>query len=132
MVASLARTEKISAPLARVTAVKLGRYRTPFNAEAEADWIAAAVDLSQVDVFLSGAGGFAKLEPMYQAVAAALAKRAGKTLEHQTYKPLCGEYHSASGFGFSIAVNLAREQKRGVLLYTLSQRGAKALCCVQP
>jgi hypothetical protein len=132
VVASLARAEKVSAPLARVTAVKLGRYRKPFDAEAEADWIAAAVDLSQVAVFLSGAGGFMKLEPMYQAVAAALSKRVGGTLEHQTYKQLCGEYHSASGFGFSLAVNLAREQKRGVLLYTLSQRGAKALCCVQP
>jgi 3-oxoacyl-(acyl-carrier-protein) synthase len=132
VVASLARAEKTPAPLARVTAVRLGRYRTPFNAEAEADWIASIVDLAQVDVFLSGAGGFAKLEPMYQAVAAALVKRAGKKLEHQTYKQLCGEFHSASAFGFSIAVNLAREQKLGVLLYTLSQRGAKALCLVQP
>jgi hypothetical protein len=132
MVASLARTGKLSTPLARVTAVKLGRYRTPFNAEAEADWIVAAVDLSQMEVFLSGAKGFLKLEPMYEAVAAALAKRTGKNLEHQTYKQLCGEFHSASAFGFSTAVNLAREQKRGVLLYTLSQRGAKALCCIQP
>ena len=132
MVASLVRAEKITAPLARVAAVKLGRYRRPFNAEAEADWIAAAVDLSQVGVFLSGAGGFMKLEPMYQAVAAALSKRAGRTVEHQTYKQLCGEYHSASGFGFSVAVNVAREQQRGVLLYTLSQRGSKALCFVQP
>ena len=132
MVASLVRAEKITAPLARVAAVKLGRYRRPFNAEAEADWITAAVDLSQVGVFLSGAGGFMKLEPMYQAVAAALSKRAGRTVEHQTYKQLCGEYHSASGFGFSVAVNVAREQQRGVLLYTLSQRGSKALCFVQP
>ncbi|MDR3458458.1 MAG: beta-ketoacyl-[acyl-carrier-protein] synthase family protein [Verrucomicrobiae bacterium] len=132
VVASLAPAGKTAVPLARVTALKLGRYRTPFSAEAEADWIAAAVDLSQVDMFLSGAGGSQKLEPMYQAVAAALLKRAGKKVEHQTYKQLCGEYHSASGFGFSVAVNLAREQKRGVLLYTLSQRGAKALCFVQP
>jgi hypothetical protein len=132
VVASLAPAAKVSAPFARVTTVKLGRYRKPFNAEAEADWIASAVDLSQVDVFLSGARGFQKLEPMYEAVAAALLKRAGKKLEHQTYKQLCGEFHSASAFGFSIAVNLAREQKRSVLLYTLSQRGAKALCCVQP
>jgi hypothetical protein len=69
---------------------------------------------------------------MYAAVAAALSQRAGKDVAHQTYKQLCGEFHSASAFGFSIAVNLAREQKRGVLLYTLSQRGAKALCFVQP
>jgi len=132
VVASLARAEKTAAPLARVTTVRLGRYRTPFNAEAEADWIASMVDLAQVDVLLSGAGGFAKLEPMYAAVAAALMKRTGNKLEQQTYKQLCGEFHSASAFGFSIAVNLAHEKKRRVLLYTLSQRGAKALCLVQP
>jgi len=60
------RSEKPQ-PACRVTTVKLGRYRTPFDAEAEADWITAAVDLSQVDVFLSGAKGFLKLEPMYAA-----------------------------------------------------------------
>lgn len=132
VVASLMPAAKAARPLARVTAVKLGRYRSPFNAAAEADWIMAAVDLAQVDVFLSGAHGFQKLEPMYQAVAAELQRRAGKNLEHQTYKQLCGEFHSASAFGFSVAVNLAHGQKRGVLLYTLSQRGAKALCFVQP
>jgi len=72
------------------------------------------------------------LDENYSAVAAALSKRAGRTIEHQTYKQLCGEFHSASAFGFSVAVNLAREKKCGVLLYTLSPRGAKAICCVQP
>ena len=69
---------------------------------------------------------------MYEAVAAALLKRAGPKLEHQTYKQICGEFHAASAFGFSIAVKLAREKNCGVLLYTLSLRGAKAICCVQP
>jgi len=69
---------------------------------------------------------------MYEAVALALQQRAEKILEHQTYKQLCGEFHSASAFGFSIAVKLAHEKNCGVLLYTLSQRGAKALCVVQP
>ena len=132
VVASLSCAEKIASPLARVTAVKLGRYRKPFDAGREADWIASAVDLSKIEVFLSGAKGFRQLEPMYEAVAAALLKRAGNKLEHQTYKQLCGEFHSASAFGFSIAVKLAREKNCGVLLYTLSQRGAKALCVVQP
>src|SRR5690606_5020100 len=36
--------------MARVTTVRLGRYRKPFNAEHEANWIAAAVDLKNVDV----------------------------------------------------------------------------------
>lgn len=132
VVASLASAENVSSPLARVTAVKLGRYHKPFDAEREADWIVSAVDLSNVDVLLSGAKGFRQLEPLYAAVAAALLKRKGQPLEHQTYKQLCGEFHSASAFGFSIAVKLAREKKCGVLLYTLSQRGAKALCLVQP
>jgi 3-oxoacyl-(acyl-carrier-protein) synthase len=132
VVACLSPTAKITSPLARVTALKLGRYRRPFDAEREADWIASAVDLSQVAVFLSGARGFRQLEPMYEAVATALLKRAGNKMEHQTYKQSCGEFHSASAFGFSIAVKLAREKNCGVLLYTLSQRGAKALCLVQP
>ncbi len=132
MIASLARAENSATPLARVTAVRLGRWRKPFDAEREADWIAAAVDLKKVGIILSGAGGWPALDENYSAVAAALSKRAGRKLEHQTYKQLCGEFHSASGFGFSVAVNLAREKKCGVLLYTLSLRGAKAICCVQP
>jgi len=122
----------LRAALARVTAVKLGRWRKPFDAGREADWIASAVDLSKVEVFMSGAKGFRQLEPMYEAVAAALWERAGKKLEHQTYKQLCGEFHAASAFGFSLAVKLAHEKKCSVLLYTLSQRGAKAVCCIQP
>ena len=132
VVASLGRDEKIAGPLAHVTTVKLGRYHRPFDAKREADWITAAIDLSQIKIFLSGAKGFRQLEPMYAAVAAELLQRSGNNLEHQTYKQLCGEFHSASAFGFSLAVTLARERNCGVLLYTLSQRGAKALCCVQP
>jgi 3-oxoacyl-[acyl-carrier-protein] synthase II len=132
VVASIADAKKTASPLARVTAVKLGRYRKPFDAAREADWIAAAVDLSKMDVFMSGAKGFRQLEPLYEAIALALPERAGKKLEHQTYKQLCGEFHAASAFGFSLAVKLAHEKKCGVLLYTLSLRGAKALCVVQP
>ena len=132
VVASLLPAGKIASPLARVTVVKLGRYRKPFDAAREAEWIAAAVDLSKVEVFMSGAKGFRQLEPMYESVAAALSERAGKKLAHQTYKQLCGEFHAASAFGFSLAVKLAHEKNCGVLLYTLSQRGAKALCLVQP
>ncbi|MBI3881407.1 MAG: beta-ketoacyl synthase chain length factor [Verrucomicrobia bacterium] len=132
MVASLVRAEKNSKPLARVTAVRLGRYRKPFDADREADWIASSVDLKTVDVFLSGAKGWPALDEKYAAVAAALSARAGRTLEYQTYKQLCGEFYSASAFGFSVAVELVRQRGRGVLLYTLSLRGAKAVCCVQP
>jgi 3-oxoacyl-(acyl-carrier-protein) synthase len=132
MMASLMRSETIATPLARVTTVRLGRYRRPFDAEREADWIASAVDLATVDVVLSGARGWPVLDPMYEAVATALSVRAGRALEHQTYKQHCGEFHSASAFGFSVAVDLVRRGNRGVLLYTLSPRGGKALCCIQP
>jgi 3-oxoacyl-(acyl-carrier-protein) synthase len=132
VVASISNAEKNSSPLARVTALKLGRYRKPFDAGREADWIAATVNLSKMDVFMCGAKGFRQLEPMYESVATALSARAGKKLAHQTYKQLCGEFYAASAFGFSLAVKLAHEKKCSVLLYTLSLRGAKALCVVQP
>jgi hypothetical protein len=113
-------------------AVRLGRCRQPFDAEREADWIADAVDLKNVNVFLSGAGGRPILDERYASVAAALSRRSGRVLEHQTYKQLCGEFHSASAFGFSVAVQLVQNKKCGVLLYTLSPRGGKAVCCVEP
>jgi hypothetical protein len=132
MVASLLPAEKVAAPLARITAVRLGRYRRPFNAGREADWIASGVDLRAVEVLVSGAGGYPQLDPLYEAVAAALSAKAGRAIEHQSYKQHCGEYHSASAFGFSVAVELVRQRGCGVLLYTLSARGAKAVCCLQP
>ena len=90
------------------------------------------MDLKNIGVILSGAKGYPQLDPFYESVAAELSLRAGKNLEHQTYKQLCGEFHSASAFGFSIAVQLAREKNCGVLLYTLSLRGAKAVCLIEP
>jgi 3-oxoacyl-(acyl-carrier-protein) synthase len=125
-------SEAGASPLARVIAVRLGRYRRPFDACREAEWIAAAVDPTQLGVLLSGAGGWPALENPYQAVAAELAKLAGRDLEHQTYKPRCGEFPAASGLGFAEAVSLVRQRGCGVLLYTLSLRGGKALCCLAP
>ncbi len=132
MVASLVRDESATAPLARVTALRLGRYRRPFDAEREADWIAAAVNLADVEVLLSGGGGYPVLDPRYAAVAAVLARRTGGRIAHETYKQQCGEFHAASAFGFSVAVDRVRQGCRGLLLYTLSLRGGKALCCLQP
>jgi hypothetical protein len=132
MVASLARADKAGASLAHVTGVRLGRQRQPFDAGREADWIAASFDLTGIDIVLSGAKGWPALDAKYAAVVVALSKRAGRNLEHQTYKHLCGEFHSASAFGFSVAVDLARQSRRGVLLYTLALRGGKAVCCVAP
>jgi 3-oxoacyl-(acyl-carrier-protein) synthase len=131
-IASLAPAGEIAAPLARVTAVKLGRWTKPFDAEREADWIASAVNLASLDAVLSGAKGWPALDLFYEDTVAALSRRAGRALEHQTYKPLCGEFHSASAFGFSVAVEEARRRGRGVLLYTLALRGGKALCLIEP
>ena len=80
MVARLTRAERAFAPLARVTTVRLGRYRRPFDAEREADWIVTAVDLTAVDVVLSGAKGWPALDAKYSAVVAALSAHAGRTL----------------------------------------------------
>jgi 3-oxoacyl-[acyl-carrier-protein] synthase-1/3-oxoacyl-[acyl-carrier-protein] synthase II len=132
VVTSLVRPDNATPRLARVTAVRLGRYRRPFDAEREADWIESAVDLKKVEVLLNGAKGSPALDERYAAVADALSLRAGHTLDCQTYKHLCGEFHSASAFGFSRAVELVRQGSRGVLMYTLSMRGGKALCFIQP
>jgi 3-oxoacyl-(acyl-carrier-protein) synthase len=132
VVTRLARAEETASPLARITALRLGRYRRPFNAQHEADWIRGALDLARAEVLMSGAGGWPLLESYYQAVASALAIQAGRKLEHQTYKQRSGEFFSASGLGFAAAVELVRQRGCGVLLYTLSPRGGKALCLLQP
>ena len=118
--------------LARITALRLGRFRRPFDAARETAWIAETVVLSDVSVFLSGANGLAVLDPFYEVVSEEISRRAGRVIEHQTYKQLCGEFYSASAFGFSVAVRLANERQCSVLLYTLSPRGGKALCLIQP
>jgi 3-oxoacyl-(acyl-carrier-protein) synthase len=127
----LALPEDANEALAKVTAVHLGRYRRPFDAAHEADWIATKIDLKAIDAVLSGAGGLPEVDPMYEAVMTKLSERVGRTLEHQTYKLLCGEFHAASGFGFSKAVDLVKQGRRAVLLYTLSLRGGKAITIVQ-
>jgi 3-oxoacyl-(acyl-carrier-protein) synthase len=128
---NLAMPEKAKEPLAKVTAIHLGRYRRPFDPKREADWIASKIDLGTFDVMLTGAGGLPELDPMYQALVTNVSARTGSTLEHQTYKQVCGEYHAASGFGFSKALELVQQGKRGVLVYTLSLRGGKAMILVQ-
>lgn len=118
--------------LARVTAIRLGRYRRPFDAQREANWIATAVNLKTVGAIFSGAGGWPVLEDPYQSVAAALAGLAGRPIEHHTYKQDCGEFGAASAFGFAAAIEWVRQNQRGALLYTLSPRGGKAVCCIEP
>jgi hypothetical protein len=132
VVASLARAEKIATPLARISALKIGRCKNTFDAGFEAGWISKTVDLKNVAVVLTGAKGYPQLDEKFGMVVTELSKRAGKNLEHRTYKQDCGEFHSASAYGFSQAIKIAREINGGVLLYTLSLRGAKAICLIEP
>jgi 3-oxoacyl-(acyl-carrier-protein) synthase len=132
MLAQITAVEKATAPLARVTAVRLGRYRRPFHPEREVAWISTAVDLTKVTTVFSGAGGWAALETHYQSVLTGLSACAGRTLEHRTYKQDCGEFGAASAFGFAAAVEWVHQHQRGALLYTLCPRGGKSACLIEP
>jgi 3-oxoacyl-(acyl-carrier-protein) synthase len=132
MMARLTRMAGQTPPLARITALRLGRYRRPFDPQREANWIAATIDLAKVKILMSGAKGSDLMEGHYRDVTEALSSLAGRKLDHRTYKQDCGEFLSASGLGFAVAVELVRQRNCGVLLYTLSPRGGKALCLVQP
>ena len=116
----------------RVTALRLGRFRRPFDAAREVVWIAESVEVSKIDLIVTGAGGWPVLDPFYAAVVDKIPHRAGRTIEHETYKSACGEFYSASGFGFAAAVKAATERRLRVLLYTLSPRGGKGLCLIEP
>lgn len=131
-VVRLTRAESSSVRIASVAKVRIGRYRRPFDAEREAAWIAESVDLGKFDEVMTGAKGWPVMEARYEAVMEALSKHAGRNLRQQTYKQDCGEFHSASAYGFIAAVDLVRAGGRGVLLYTLSRTGAKAICLVEP
>lgn len=132
MLAQIASPAKAGSPLARVTAVRLGRYRRPFDAGREAGWVAEGLDLNRVQVVFTGAGGWAALDEAYHAVLAGLSAKSGRALEHRTYKQDCGEFGAASAFGFAAAVAWVREHHAAALLYTLCPRGGKAVCLIEP
>lgn len=132
VVANLANITTAKPPLARVTTVCLGRYPRPFDAGREADWIIRSTDFAKIEVLLIGAKGWGELEPRYAAVTKELIRRSGGKLAVQTYKKDCGEFYSASAYGFTVAVEVARQQKCAVMLYTLSIRGGKALSVIEP
>lgn len=130
--AVIARLESSGAPIARVTALRLGRFRKPFDAAREAAWVAEAIVNANAKLLITGAGGWPLLEPLYAGVVAELSRIVGRTIDHQTYKTSCGEFYSASGFGFAEAVKAAGERREAVIIYTLSPHGGKALCVVEP
>jgi len=132
VVAKLSPMDQAGTALAHVTTIKLGRYRQPFDAVREADWIAESVEFSKVQIIVSGAGGWREMDSRYDAVLGELSRRSGHAPSRETYKQESGESYSASAFGFAKAVALARSRQATVLLYTLSARGSKALCLIQP
>jgi 3-oxoacyl-[acyl-carrier-protein] synthase II len=132
MVASVARDDAAGERIGMIETVRLGRYRRPFDPEVEAAWISSAVDLKTIEVLLTGAHGSAALEPLYQQLVSEVQRRRGVGLRHETYKDQCGEFHSASAFGFSRAVELVRKGAKGVVVYTLAERGSKALSVIRP
>jgi hypothetical protein len=90
------------------------------------------VNLTRVNAVFSGAKGWPVLETHYESVIATLSARTGRALAHHTYKQNCGEFGAASAFGFAAAVEWVRANQCGALLYTLSPRGGKAICCIEP
>jgi len=125
-------SQKAAGPLARITALRLGRFRQPFDANAEARWIADSIHLASAAVIVTGAQGWRKFDSRYLDVVAELNRIAPQPLTQQTYKQDCGEFPAASAVGFARAVTIAKERGCGVLLYTLALRGGKAVCLIEP
>lgn len=132
VVAAIQPDRTVAQGLARIETVRLGRYRRPFDAQREAQWIKTNVDLNTIDFLLTGEGGNERLDEMYQQLTSVVIEFSGGSLRHESYKQRCGEFHAASAFGFARAVELVRSGAKGVLTYTLAARGSKALCVVCP
>lgn len=154
----LADADKMPNALARVAAIRLGRFATlpdgGIDARAESAWICDTLErnglsIGELDGVLCGANGWQPLDRMYLDVAACLGSLAGRTIPCGGYKHCCGEYDSASAFGLFAAIGLVRggisfahchptvgetvpqsRPPRNVLLYTLSRDGCRAMCCV--
>lgn len=150
MLAALTRAEGPDAGLARVTAVSLGRRSLPFDPDAEARWIMGALETAgRPDMILCGADGLQRHDNEFLAIARALGRIFGGQIPIAAYKHLCGDYYSASSFGFAAAVGICsgalaptclawppgREPGhftcRRALLLTLSRSGTRALCCIE-
>jgi 3-oxoacyl-[acyl-carrier-protein] synthase II len=155
---TLARAGQASSPLALLRSVHFGRFVTPAGgppeAQTEASWIRETlerdgVSLASVDLLLTGASGRPPWDDAYREVASALSVLRGHEVSLGAYKHVSGEHHSASAFGFFVALGLVRGEiepalclagmptaatvarpPRTVLLYTLAPGGSHALCCV--
>jgi 3-oxoacyl-(acyl-carrier-protein) synthase len=155
---ALGRADATAQPLAWVSAIRTGR-RAPglgenFDAGAEARWLQETLErdglsVRDVDLLLTGANGWQRLDQAYRNVAATLSRLAGRRIACGAYKQSCGEHYSASAFGFLTAIGLVLGEIapercacaadnapvsgpcRTVVLYTLSPTGTKGMCCVR-
>ena len=150
MITALTRAEDADATLARLTALSLGRQSHPIDPTAEARWILDALEnIGRPDMILCGANGFPLHDRAFLAVIHALEKPLGGPVPIAAYKHLCGDYYSASAFGFAVAVGLCSgaittaslawppdhslipSACRRILLLTYSPTGTRALCCIE-
>jgi 3-oxoacyl-(acyl-carrier-protein) synthase len=149
---TLARADAASRPLGQLRSVHFGRFVTQANGrldgKTEAAWIRDTLEkdgvpLGSVDLLLTGASGWPVWDDAYLKVASELSALRGAELRCGAYKHASGEHHSASGFGFFVALGLVRGEidpalcfaetscsPNTVLLYTLSPSGSHAFCCV--
>ncbi len=139
--------------LATVSAVRFGRWAQrsdgTLDAAAEAGWIWQTLEREGEPpdgeiLLLTGANGWTARDREYTAVADELSQRVGRRIVGAAYKHACGEHASASAFGMLTAIGLVRglirpawclapeptASPRAVLLYTVSPRGDRSLCCV--
>lgn len=109
----LAPENTVAEPLARLRAVRIGRWQKTASglpdAEAESAWILETllrngIQPDSVGMFLAGANGWKPFDDLYLEVRAALLEQAGMRAPLGVYKHLCGEYYSASASGFCMAV----------------------------
>ena len=138
---TLGRAETAAAPLAFVSAIRIGRNEKP-DAAAEAKWILETLERDgiapgEVDLLLTGANGVPAQDEFYDSVAAEFSQRIGHAVLLRDYQHVCGEHHSASAFGFLTAIGLVRGEIaaeracKTVVLLTLSSTGTKGMCCLR-
>ncbi|HPA20812.1 MAG TPA: beta-ketoacyl-[acyl-carrier-protein] synthase family protein [Verrucomicrobiae bacterium] len=138
---TLGPIENKSAPLASVSAIRIGRGEN-VEAEAQAEWICetlarAGIAAGEVDALLTGTIGLRATDEYCRVLGAALSRRAGREVLRLDYQRCCGEHHSASAFGFLTAIGLVRGEIpvepacRTVAIFTLTTDGTRGMCCVR-
>ncbi|MBL9137320.1 MAG: beta-ketoacyl-[acyl-carrier-protein] synthase family protein [Verrucomicrobiales bacterium] len=154
---ALASPSPGAARLASVEGLRLGRMPWKsgerLDAEAEARWVEEALESAEiapgdVDLWLTGANGWDPMDSAYASVHEAWTRRVGRSTPKGRYKQGCGEFHTASGFGFMVATGLVAGRVdpaccvagdawesgrpcRTVVLHTMSSWGCKGVTCLR-